>query len=249
MKAGWVFVALLVVAIPGSAAAQFKLFDQAGAALGALGGGKSLGSPRAPSLDEIADGLKQALRLGTERVVARLGRTDGFNADPEIHIPLPPSLVRVRSALAAIGLSSLADDLEERLNRAAEAATPKAKALFWKAVDDLTLDDVKRLYDGPDDAATRYLRRTMVGPLAAAMRPVIDASLAKVGAVAAYDTAIASYRSLPFVPDVKADLTDHVVGKALDGLFLYLGREEAAIRHDPLKRTTTLLVRVFGAGA
>jgi hypothetical protein len=50
---------------------------------------------------------------------------------------------------------------------------------------------------------------------------------------------------LPFVPDVKADLTNHVLEKAIAGIFLYLGKEEAAIRENPAKRTTELLKKVF----
>ena len=71
---------------------------------------------------------------------------------------------------------------------------------------------------------------------------------AVVGAVQAYDNAIGQYKSVPFVPDVKADLTQHVLERALHGLFLYLAQEEAAIRQNPAKRTTELLQRVFGAG-
>jgi hypothetical protein len=56
-----------------------------------------------------------------------------------------------------------------------------------------------------------------------------------------------SYRTLPLVPDVKADLTAYVLEKGIDGIFLYLGREEAAIRKDPLKRTSAILRKVFGA--
>jgi hypothetical protein len=41
-------------------------------------------------------------------------------------------------------------------------------------------------------------------------------------------------------------LTDFTVGKALDGLFHYLAVEEAAIRSDPVARTTDLLKKVFG---
>ena len=51
----------------------------------------------------------------------------------------------------------------------------------------------------------------------------------------------------PFVPDVKANLTDYVVEKGMDGIFHYLAREEAAIRSEPVKRTTALLQKVFGA--
>jgi len=68
-----------------------------------------------------------------------------------------------------------------------------------------------------------------------------------VGAVQAYDNVMKEYRSVPFVPDVKADLTNHVVEKGMDGIFYYMAKEEAAIRTNPAKRTTDLLKRVFGA--
>jgi hypothetical protein len=86
----------------------------------------------------------------------------------------------------------------------------------------------------------------MTAPLSDAMRPVIDESLAEVGAIASYDRMMGEYRSLPFVPNAKANLTDYALGEALDGLFTYIAREEAAIRADPAKRTTEILQRVFG---
>lgn len=54
------------------------------------------------------------------------------------------------------------------------------------------------------------------------------------------------YESMPFVPDVKSDLTGHVVDKGMDGIFHYLAKEEAAIRQNPAKQTTDLLKSVFG---
>lgn len=197
--------------------------------------------------DEIAAGLREALKIGTGRVVGNVGRADGFNGNPEIHIPLPDTLAKVQSTLKLVGASGLADDLELRLNRAAEAAAPKAKAVFWDAIAAMTLDDVKRIYNGPKDAATQYFRGKMSAPLADAMRPVVDSALSDVGAIKAYDAMIGRYKSVPFVPDVKANLTIHVLERALDALFLYLAREEAAIREDPAKRSTALLQKVFGS--
>lgn len=52
---------------------------------------------------------------------------------------------------------------------------------------------------------------------------------------------------MPFVPDVKADLVDHVIQKGMDGIFYYLAKEEAAIRNNSVKQTTDLLKKVFGA--
>ncbi len=85
----------------------------------------------------------------------------------------------------------------------------------------------------------------MVAPLTDKMKPIVDQELASVGAIRAFDELMRQYRSFPFVPDAKADLTGHVLERAVDGVFLYLAREEAAIRKDPVKRTTTLLRRVF----
>ncbi len=198
------------------------------------------------SNEDIGGGLKEALRVGTENVVSNLGVTDGFNLDPAIHIPLPEKLDQVKNVLGKIGMDSMLVDLETRLNRAAEAATPKARELFITAINEMTLDDVMAIYNGPEDSATQYFRSKMSGPLAVAMKPVVDESLADVGAAKAYDDVMARYNSVPFVPEVDEDLGDYVVEKGMDGVFYYLAREEAAIRQDPAKQTTELLKRVFG---
>jgi len=195
---------------------------------------------------EIASGLKEALEVGTERVVSQLGRTDGFNADPAVHIPLPGSLQTVRSMLQKVGMDGMLSELELRLNRAAEAATPKAKDLFLKAIGEMTLEDVQGIYNGPDDAATRYFQQKMSPDLAAEMRPVVEQRLSDVGAVQTYDQVMGEYRSLPFAPDIQADLPGYVVDKGMEGIFHYLAIEEAAIRKDPAQRTTDLLKKVFG---
>lgn len=198
------------------------------------------------TLGEISEGLKDALRVGTENVVSRLGKVDGFNADSAVHIPLPDKLKTVKSVLSQVGMSYLLDELELKLNRAAETATPRAKELFWQAITEMTLDDAVSIYEGPEDAATRYFESKMSPALEEEMRPIIENCLAEVGAIQAYDRVMGQYRSLPFIPDVRTDLTSHAVARGMDGIFYYLAKEEAAIRKDPVKRTTDLLKRVFG---
>lgn len=190
--------------------------------------------------------FKEALQLGAENVVAQLGSTDGFNADSAIHIPLPEELQIVKQMLANIGMASLVDDLELKLNRAAEQATPQARALFLESIKTMTFADVKAIYEGADDSATQYFKAKMSPPLREKMRPIVQQTLSQVGALQAYERVMGEYSDLPFVPDVKADLTEHVVDKGISGIFYYLAKEEAAIRQDPLKQTSTLLKQVFG---
>lgn len=196
---------------------------------------------------DIVSGLKDALRVSSEQVVGQLGTTDGFMADPQIHIPLPDYLQKVRTGLKSIGQTALMDDLELKLNRAAEQATPQAKQLFLTSIKEMTIEQARNIYEGPEDAATQYFKGKMSTPLAESMTPIVSETLNEVGALQAYDMAIGQYKQLPFVPDVQGDLTQYVVGKGLDGIFYYIALEEAAIRKDPVKRTTEILQKVFGS--
>ena len=200
-----------------------------------------------PSNDDIRQAFKQALQLGTENVVNQLGTEGGFSADPAVFIPLPPQLEKVKTMLAKVGMATLAEDLELKLNRAAEAATPKAKELFLQAIQQMTFTDLTTIYQGPEDSATRYFRSKMSDPLRVEMRPIVENTLSQVGALNAYERFIGQYATIPLVPDVKADLTEHVLDEGLEGIFFYLAREEASIRQNPVKQTTTLLKKVFGA--
>lgn len=199
-----------------------------------------------PSYNEIGEAFKQALSIGTENVVTQLGNIDGFNTDPSIHIPLPEELNTIKTMLSRIGMSQLVDDLELKLNRAAEAATPKAKNLFLQAITEMTFDDIKNIYEGPENSATKYFQSKMSPPLKKEMQPIVENSLAQVGAIQAYDKVVGQYKTLPFVPDVKANLEDHVIQKGIEGIFYYIAKEEASIRNNPAKQTTTLLKKVFG---
>ena len=199
------------------------------------------------SVDEITRGLKEALTTGSNAVVSQLGAAKGFSGDPAIKIPLPASLIKARNIASKVGLAGSFDDLELKLNEAAEEATPKAKALFVNAIRDMTVDDAKGILQGSDTAATEYFRGRTGSQLQAAMRPIVDQALAKVGAVSSFNQLLSKYNNIPLAPKVDADLTGHVVEEGSDGIFFYLAQEEQSIRENPLKRTSEILQRVFGS--
>jgi len=194
----------------------------------------------------LIDGLKEALRTGSERVVDQLGRKDGFNGDPEVRIPLPGTLRRAQSLLEEAGLGGYGEDLEIRLNRAAEKAVPEARDVFVQAIREMSVDEAREIVTGPDDAATRYFKQAMTPELRERMRPIVSDALSQVGAIEVYQRFTSQYQNLPLVPDIEANLADHTLDKALEGVFHYMAQEEAAIRNDPARRTTELLRKVFG---
>ena len=92
--------------------------------------------------------------------------------------------------LSSIGMSQSVDDLELKLNRAAEAASPKAKALFLQSIKEMTFDDVKEIYNGPNDSATRYFQGKMSQSLKNEMQPIVNDSLSSVGAFQSFGNVI-----------------------------------------------------------
>ena len=230
------------VALAGCAGSGSTLDDLKSVAESAIGGQSG-----DLSTDEITQGLKEALATGSSAVVSQLGQKNGFDADPAVHIPLPNALVKARDYASKVGLESSFDDLELKLNRAAEAATPKAKALFIGAIRSMSVDDARGILQGPDNAATQYFEGKTCNALQSEMRPIVEKALAEVGAVNTFNQLLDRYQRIPLAPKVDADLTGHVVEKGTAGIFYYLAKEEKAIRENPLKRTSDILKRVFGS--
>jgi len=195
--------------------------------------------------EQIEKALKQALSLGTNTVVQTLQHQGAFADNPNLRIKLPSSLAKVDEALSKVGLGQWTEELETKLNEAAEQAVPAAGPILLDAINHLTLEDVMSIYQGENDAATQYFKAQMSQPILAAMEPIIRSKLEKVGALKLYDQIIAKYQSIPFMPDVSSDLVALVQNEALAGIFNYLAKEEAAIRENPKKRTTELLQQVF----
>lgn len=237
------FVIALIVAVAATSPASADgLFGKAKNLLGNVTGGKSSGGL---TDSEIGSGLREALRIGSARVVDQVSTPGGFESDSLIHIPLPDNLQKAQRMLGRLGMSNQLDELETRLNRAAEQASVKAKDLFVDAIAAMTLDDVRNILNGPDDAATQFFRRQMSPGLTAEMRPVVDRTLSEVGAIQTYEETVGEFSRVPLIPDLRTDLTNHVLKLGLDGIFHYLAVEEAAIRNNPAKRTTELLQKVF----
>jgi len=197
------------------------------------------------SAEDAAAGLKAALGQGAGEAIDLLGKPDGFFANPDVHIPLPGKLEKARKTLGRLGMKKQVAQLDLAINRAAEAAVPQARQLFSDAIAKMTLSDALAILKGPDDAATQYFRKSMTAPLSEAFLPIVGKATADVDLAKNYDAVAAQASKLGLVDPADASLDAYVTRKALDGLFLMMAREEAAIRKDPLGQADALLRKVF----
>ena len=199
-----------------------------------------------PSTTEIAQGIKQALEIGTSASADRLSAKDGFLGNAAVKILFPAEAQKVEKALRTVGLGSVADNVVTSLNRAAEDAAREAKPIFMSAVQQMTIADATNILLGDKDAATNYFKRVTTAQLMEKFKPVINNSLNKVGATKYWNDAANQYNRLPLVTPVHTDLSAYVAQKAVDAMFLQIAQEELKIRSDLSARSTTLLQKVFG---
>ena len=196
--------------------------------------------------EQIAAGLKQALEKGVGYAVNSLGKQDGFLSNANVKIPMPDKLQQVEKILRQLGQDRYADEFVVIMNRAAESAVPLTADILKKGVQQLTIEDAKNLLNGPDDAATQYLRKVGGDQLRSKIAPIVENATASNGVTSQYK---ALFGKLGFMGGVMNpddyDIDRYVTDKTMDGLFVMLAEQEKKIRENPIERTTDLLKQVF----
>ena len=195
---------------------------------------------------EITQGLKEALRVGTDTTTKRLSLVNGFFGDDIIKILMPPEAQKVERTLRDVGFGKTIDKAVLSMNRAAEDASKFVGQIMWNSIQQMTIQDAIGILRGGDFAATEFLKRTTTQQLTTAFRPVIDRSLNNVDATRYWSDVFSVYNRFSKNP-VNTDLGAWVTERALSGLFYHVGLQEQQIRRDPVKRVTEILRRVFGS--
>lgn len=250
---------IILAAILGMAAFQVNAFDLNLEDLGEVvkkagkqvGGDGSISGAGVGTLSdqEANDGLKAALNQGVSKAVGLLGAANGFFGNKEVKIPLPDSLKKIEKGMRLVGMGDQADDLVLKMNRAAEAAVPEAKALLANSIKQMTLADAKAILTGPEDAATQYFKKTTSADMSKKFLPIVTKATEKVQLAQTYNKYAEMGSQFGVVDKEDANIEQYVTNKALDGLYLMIAKEEAAIRKDPVGQASSLLKKVFGAVA
>lgn len=205
-----------------------------------------IGSTAKKDEQTIANGLKEALTIGTQNAVKDVSRTDGYFSNAVIKILLPEDIQRVANVLSQIGFKKEVDNFILSMNRAAEKAAPMATSIFLDAIKSMTIEDAIGILNGGDTSATDFFKKKTTDKLYNSFKPIISDSMQKVGTVNSYKELTKGIESIPFIEHKSLDIEHYVTKKALDGLFYMVGEEEKKIRTNPAARVTDLLKTVFG---
>ena len=200
------------------------------------------GTPKAPALtnDEVINGLKEALNVGTNNSSSLASKADGFLKNPAIFIPWPAEAKDMRDKLIKLGMQKKVTEFETSLNRAAEEAAKKSVPVFKDAITGMSIGDGFAILNGGDTAATHYLREKTYAPLKEKFMPTVKEAVAKVKVTSYWKPLATAYNKLPGVKKQNPNLDDYVCNKAIIGLMTLIKDEEAKIRKDPMAQVTDL---------
>lgn len=201
--------------------------------------------------EEIVAGLKEALQVASDTSVAKGSQPNGYYQNTLIRIAFPEDVANVATTVGNFTIlgqpvgQTAVDGFVLKLNRAAEGAADRALPIFVNAITGMTITDGLNILMGHDSSATEFLRTSTYTSLKTEFKPEIATSLDQVGAQTAWGEVTTIYNTVAPNNPVNVDLADYTTGKALDGLFTLVAREETRIRLDPVARVTDLLAKVF----
>lgn len=196
---------------------------------------------------DASAGLKAALDKGAAAAVNLLGAPNGFLGNDKVRIPLPGYLNDAAGLLRTMGQGQQVDELITAMNRGAEAAVPKARALLTRAVREMSVDDAKGILAGGNTAVTDFFASKTRQGLSADFLPIVTQATQKLGLAEKYNQLAGKGAQLGLVKKEDANIQQYVTNKALDGLYLMIGEEEKKIRQNPVGYGSAILSKVFGA--
>lgn len=211
--------------------------------------------------EEVARGLKEALRVGADSALTNLNAVNGYYNDQLVKINLPPETDKIIQYASKVpGISDMIDDVVLQINRSAEDAAAQAMPIFKNAITSMTIEDAWGILRGENNAATQYLNEKTYNQLVNLYMPVMQKSLNKpivgnVSAAKTWDELTTKWNKfansvagrLFDVDAVDTQLDRYVTERALDGVFLKVEDREQDIRTKAEARVNDLLKRVFGS--
>jgi hypothetical protein len=205
--------------------------------------------PTEPKLtnEEVIQGLREALSVGTNKSTSLASAMDGFYKNPKIFIPFPPDAIKVKEKVEQLGFKDRVDKFVLTLNRGAEEAAKEAGPIFLSAIKNMSIGDGFAILKGGDFAATEYLKEKTTGQLKTAFQPKVKDALSKVELTKHWNPVITTYNKVPGVEKQDPDLESYVTDRAITGMFVLIQDEEQKIKKDPVARVSDILKKVFGS--
>ncbi len=194
----------------------------------------------APSNLETINAVKEVLNGSAFKAIEGLAKASNGG----LEAILPEEVRPVLATLKTLGLGEEINQLDKKLGVVSEAAYLESKGLMSDAIKEVKFDDAASIVLGGENAATIALKNAMYGAVKKRYSKRLDGQLANVDETKHWDTAVSAY-NLFAKNKIEGTLSDFISERAVDAVFVAMGKEEAVIRKNPASLDKAVVTKVF----
>lgn len=193
-----------------------------------------------PSNMEIISALRQVLNSSTFKTISKLKKVN----DQGVAGLLPEELKPVLGTLNKLGLGNEINKVQGHIQKASGVALKESEGIMKDAISNLSFTDAAAVVMGGKDAATQVLKKAMYASVKKRYSSKLDAELAKTDVGQYWPMAVGAYNMFGS-KKIDGKLSDFLAEKAVDGLFMTMGNQEAEIRKDYNSLGSAVVSKVF----
>lgn len=193
-----------------------------------------------PTTLETIGALKQVLNSSSFKAIRTLKRMqkDGVVG------ALPKEVGGVLNAMKGLGLGGEIDKVTNSITKASGVVAEESALIISDAIKEVKFGDAVAVVIGGEDAATQVLRKAMYGAVKKRYSSRLDEELGKTEAKEYWPLAAGAYNMFS-KEKIDDSLSDFLAERAVDAVFLAMGKEEKQIRKDPAALGKQLVTKVF----
>lgn len=193
-----------------------------------------------PTALETSAALKKILNSSAFKAITTLRNVNNDGVESV----LPAEVQPVLAALKTLGMGSKVDQINASIKQVTSVALKESEGTLNDAISSLKFEDAAAVVLGGQDAATEVLRNAMYTSVKKRYSEQLNAEFDKNDVNKYWPIAAGAYNAFNS-NKVDNNLSDFLAEKAVDGLFLTMGKEEAEIRDDYESLGSSVVNKVF----
>ncbi len=193
-----------------------------------------------PSTFETVAALRNVLNSSTFRTISKLKNLN----DHGVEGVLPDQLQPVLQTLKTLGLGKDINNISKQVGLASAIALNESKGTLTDAIKQVSFGDAVSVVLGGESAATAVLKKAMYGSVKKRYSARIQTELEKTDALQYWPMAASAF-NLFSKNKVNSSLPDFLSERAVDAMFIAMGKEEKAIRTDYKSLGNQVVTKVF----
>ena len=157
---------------------------------------------------------------------------------------IPTELDAVLKTMNTLGFGIEVDSVKKVIDKSSKLVYSEGKGIMSEAIKQVNLGDAVSIVIGGEDAATAVLRKAMYQTVKNKYSSMISMELDKADINQYWPLAAGAYNTFA-KNKVDSNLSDFIAERAVDGVFLAMGKEEKKIRKNPNELGKALVSKVF----